>query len=92
MLLSLRAACPAQIKALLWAICTSVPRMAPSSFEDEPAYIGEAPNFMIALKAPGEYSDDEIDERGTPQRTRLSSKRWTRVPKRNSPSDSDDDW
>ena len=34
-------------------------------FEDEPAYIGEAPNFMIALKAPGEYSDDEIDEKYT---------------------------
>ena len=30
-------------------------------FEDEPAYIGEAPNFMSALKAPGEDSDDEID-------------------------------
>ena len=25
----------------------------------------EAPNFMIALKAPGEYSDDEIDEKYT---------------------------
>lgn len=34
-------------------------------FEDEPAYIGEAPNFMIVLKAPGEYSDDEIDEKYT---------------------------
>ena len=34
-------------------------------FEDEPAYIGEAPNFMIALKAPGEYSDDEIDVKYT---------------------------
>ena len=31
-------------------------------FEDEPAYIGEAPNFMIALKAPCEYSDDATDE------------------------------
>ena len=34
-------------------------------FEDEPAFIGEAPNFMIALKAPGEYSDDEIDVKYT---------------------------
>lgn len=35
------------------------------SFEEEPAYIGPAPNFMIALKAPGEYSEDEIDEKYT---------------------------
>ena len=35
------------------------------TFEEEPAYIGPAPNFMIALKAPGEYSDDEIDEKYT---------------------------
>ena len=35
------------------------------TFESEAAYIGEAPNFMIALKAPGEYSDDEIDEKYT---------------------------
>ena len=31
-------------------------------FEEEVAYIGQAPNFMFALKAPGEYDDDEIDE------------------------------
>lgn len=35
------------------------------TFEEEPAYIGHAPNFMIALKAPGEYSDDEPDEKYT---------------------------
>lgn len=32
-------------------------------FEQDPAYIGEAPNFMIALRKPGEYSEDEIDEK-----------------------------
>lgn len=33
------------------------------SFEEEPAYVGEAPNFMIALKDASEYGDDEIDDR-----------------------------
>lgn len=33
------------------------------SFESEAAYIGEAPNFMAALKEPVAYADDEIDER-----------------------------
>ncbi|MBR5260139.1 MAG: hypothetical protein IKV48_06680 [Eggerthellaceae bacterium] len=32
-------------------------------FEDEPAYIGEAPNFMMFLKNASEYADDEIDEK-----------------------------
>ena len=32
-------------------------------FEDEPVYIGPAPNFMVALRAPGEYDEDEIDEK-----------------------------
>ena len=31
------------------------------TFEAEPAYIGEAPNFMIALQKADSYSDDEID-------------------------------
>ena len=33
------------------------------SFESEPAYIGEAPNFMARLKASDEYADAEIDDR-----------------------------
>ncbi|WP_304426228.1 hypothetical protein [uncultured Adlercreutzia sp.] len=32
-------------------------------FETEPAYIGEAPNFMENLKEPVEYSEEEIDEK-----------------------------
>lgn len=32
-------------------------------FESEPAYIGEAPNFMAALKDAEEYSEGEIDAR-----------------------------
>lgn len=32
-------------------------------FEDEPAYVGEAPNFMSALKDADEYAEDEIDEK-----------------------------
>ncbi|MBQ9954164.1 MAG: hypothetical protein IJO87_01885 [Eggerthellaceae bacterium] len=32
-------------------------------FEDEPAYVGEAPNFMSALKEAAEYAEDEIDEK-----------------------------
>lgn len=32
-------------------------------FEDEPAYVGEAPNFMSKLKDASEYSEDEIDDR-----------------------------
>ena len=33
------------------------------AFEAEPAYIGEAPNFMAALREPLSYADDEIDEK-----------------------------
>lgn len=33
------------------------------TFEAEPAYIGEAPNFMIALQSADAYSDEEIDEK-----------------------------
>jgi hypothetical protein len=32
-------------------------------FEESPAYIGEAPNFMADLREADEYSDDEIDEK-----------------------------
>lgn len=32
-------------------------------FEENPAYIGEAPNFMADLKDADEYSDEEIDEK-----------------------------
>lgn len=32
-------------------------------FEEEPAYIGEAPNFMAALKEADEYTEDDIDEK-----------------------------
>lgn len=32
------------------------------TFEEDPAYVGEAPNFMIALKPAGEYSDAEVAE------------------------------
>ncbi len=32
-------------------------------FETEPAYVGEAPNFMENLKEASEYSDDLIDEK-----------------------------
>ncbi|NHM14600.1 hypothetical protein [Xiamenia xianingshaonis] len=33
------------------------------TFEEEPAYIGEAPNFMERLKEADEYSEDDIDDR-----------------------------
>ncbi len=33
------------------------------TFEAEPAYIGEAPNFMGDLKEAAEYGDDEIEEK-----------------------------
>lgn len=33
------------------------------TFEAEPAYIGPAPNFMIALRPAGEYAESEIDEK-----------------------------
>ncbi len=33
------------------------------TFEAEPAYVGEAPNFMIDLSSAESYSDEEIDER-----------------------------
>lgn len=32
-------------------------------FEKEAAYVGEAPNFMIALRDAADYADDEIEER-----------------------------
>lgn len=32
-------------------------------FEDEAAYIGEAPNFMVALKSADAYDEDEIDDK-----------------------------
>lgn len=32
-------------------------------FEAEPAFIGDAPNFMIALEDAAHYGDDEIEER-----------------------------
>ena len=32
-------------------------------FDEEISYIGKAPNFMIFLRKPGEYSDAEIDEK-----------------------------
>lgn len=66
------------------------------TFESEAAYIGEAPNFMAALKEPVAYADDEIDERyrdeeadaegdeskrTMPKRPRKSLTRWKR-PKR----------
>lgn len=31
------------------------------TFEEEPAYIGEAPNFMAALKESDQYDEEEID-------------------------------
>lgn len=34
-----------------------------ATFEAEPAYIGESPNFMIALQTADFYSDEEIDEK-----------------------------
>lgn len=34
-------------------------------FEDQPAYIGDAPNFMAALKESDEYTDEDIDEKYT---------------------------
>ena len=32
-------------------------------FESEPAYVGTAPNFMVALKEASEYSDADIDSK-----------------------------
>ena len=32
-------------------------------FDGEPAYVGEAPNFMSALKDASEYAEEEIDEK-----------------------------
>lgn len=36
---------------------------AEPEFEEEPAYVGEAPNFMSELKDATEYSDAEIEEK-----------------------------
>lgn len=33
------------------------------TFEDEPAYIGEAPNFMADLKDADEYDEEDIDDK-----------------------------
>ena len=33
------------------------------TFEEEPAYVGEAPNFMIALSEADSYGEDDIDEK-----------------------------
>lgn len=33
------------------------------TFEEEPVYIGEAPNFMFALEKAGLYTDDDIEEK-----------------------------
>lgn len=33
------------------------------TFEEEAAYIGESPNFMIALRDADSYDDEEIDEK-----------------------------
>lgn len=33
------------------------------TYEEEPAYVGEAPNFMSALKDAAEYADEDIDEK-----------------------------
>lgn len=33
------------------------------AFESEPVYIGQAPNFMIALRNADEYDDSEIEEK-----------------------------
>ncbi|OUO92377.1 hypothetical protein B5F40_00260 [Gordonibacter sp. An230] len=33
------------------------------TFETEPVYIGEAPNFMIALQNAESYTDEDIDEK-----------------------------
>ena len=32
-------------------------------FEEEPAYIGEAPNFMVALQDAEAYTEEDIDEK-----------------------------
>lgn len=33
------------------------------TYEDEPAYVGESPNFMCNLKVAADYDDSEIEER-----------------------------
>ena len=33
------------------------------TFDDEPAFIGEAPNFMAGLKDASQYEEDEIEDR-----------------------------
>ncbi len=33
------------------------------AFEDEPAYVGQAPNFMALLKDATEYAEEDIDEK-----------------------------
>ena len=33
------------------------------TFEEEPAYVGEAPNFMIALQDADSYADEDIEEK-----------------------------
>ncbi|WP_080801001.1 hypothetical protein [Arabiibacter massiliensis] len=33
------------------------------TFEEEPAYIGEAPNFMVELQDADSYSDEDIEEK-----------------------------
>lgn len=32
-------------------------------YEEEPAYIGEAPNFMSELQEPGSYTDEDIEDK-----------------------------
>ena len=34
-----------------------------ATVEDEPVFVGEAPNFMMNLKDASEYSDDEVESR-----------------------------
>lgn len=34
-----------------------------ATFEEEPAYIGESPNFMIALQDADSYADEDIEEK-----------------------------
>ncbi|MFR5092303.1 MAG: hypothetical protein ACLTDR_10200 [Adlercreutzia equolifaciens] len=58
-----RAACRVPRRGYAIAYLYEVDDEGTYTFESEAAYIGEAPNFMAALKEPVAYADDEIDER-----------------------------
>lgn len=52
---------PGDPTAYAVAYLYEIKRDAPPVFEEEPLYVGPAPNFMINLKKASQYDDDQID-------------------------------